>query len=297
MANNKLKLLAVRYDSGMKHALFIFALFLSVPIAAVAAPTTLQGFGGSLTNFLSGTILSFMLAVALLVFIYNVIRFFIADTDSYDKKEKARRYMIWSVAGFVLIISIWGVVNLLVAGTNLGRNLPVCPDSLSEEACRGFQGNNYNATPPASMSAPTVSDQYSLPTIAPLGSSGRTNRTFNETVDHSAPPATTQIGNDNAARQAPQQFDPDRQAAYEEARLILMNQYIERWLAMRDRGAITEDGADHYIQQVTEVLTDPAATYEEKLEQLNFARHYVDDGVYEYARSTFEAMYASSNAE
>lgn len=281
----------------MKHALFIFALFLSVPVAAVAAPSTLQGFGGALTNFLSGTILSFMLAVALLVFTYNVIRFFIADTDSYDKKEKARRYMIWSVAGFVLIISIWGVVNLLVAGTNLGRNLPVCPDSLSEEACRGFQGNNYNATPPASMSAPTVSNQYSPPTIAPLDDSRGGNSSITTLPDISTPPNTTQSGNNNTSRQAPQQFDPERQAAYEEARLILMNQYTERWLAMRDRGAITEDGADHYIQQVTGVLTDPAATYEEKLEQLNFARHYVDDGVYEYARSTFEAMYASSNAQ
>lgn len=126
------------YDSVMKYVSILLLLILPSLTLAQGTPNDIQGFGRAFINFLNGTLVAFFFALALLIFIYNVIRYFIVDKDSYDKKEKARRYMIWSVAGFVLMVSIWGVVNMFVTGLNLGRELPICPDSISPEQCASW---------------------------------------------------------------------------------------------------------------------------------------------------------------
>ena len=124
----------MRYDSDMRYISVL--LLLVVPfLAAAQAPTDIQGFGRAIIGFLNGTLVQFFFALALLIFIYNVIRYFIVDKDSYDKKEKARRYMIWSITGFVLMVTVWGIVNMFVTGLSLNREIPICPDSISPERC------------------------------------------------------------------------------------------------------------------------------------------------------------------
>lgn len=81
--------------------------------------------------FINLKIVPFLFSLALLFFIYFMVRYFIIDINNADGKEKAKRYAIYSIAGFVLMVSLWGVVNLLVGGffgTNTGN--PVCPDTV-----------------------------------------------------------------------------------------------------------------------------------------------------------------------
>lgn len=125
----------VGYDSGMRYILCSLAFFAVIPLTSFAAPEDIQGFGNALLTFLNSTVVSFLLTLALLVFVYNVIRYFIIDKDSFGKRAVARRYMIWSISGFVLIVSIWGVVNLLVFGTGLNRSTSICPDSIPLSEC------------------------------------------------------------------------------------------------------------------------------------------------------------------
>lgn len=127
------------YVSSNAWFLFFFALlFLLFPLATFAAPTDIQGFGRALASFLSGTIVTFLFGLALLIFIYNVIRFFILDNDAYSERAKAKRYMIWSISAFVLMVSIWGVVNMFVNGLGFSRNVPICPDSIPPGECRSW---------------------------------------------------------------------------------------------------------------------------------------------------------------
>ncbi len=122
----------------MKYTIFLLAFFTVLPQSTFAAPKNIQDFGYAFLHFLNGTVVSFLLSLALIIFIYNVIRYYIVDKDSAQKQTVARQYMLLSISAFVLILSIWGIVNLLVAGTGLGRSSFICPDTLPAADCIKF---------------------------------------------------------------------------------------------------------------------------------------------------------------
>ena len=89
--------------------------------------------GMSLQAFLIGTILfvntaviPLILAIAFVVFLWNIARYFILKPD--DKREEARRTALWGILAFVVIVSIWGVVNLLVTDLGFSQEAAPCPD-------------------------------------------------------------------------------------------------------------------------------------------------------------------------
>lgn len=54
-----------------------------------------------------------LITIATAIFIFNIIRYFIIESDSEAGREKARKYIIWSVLGLVVILSIWGIFSIL----------------------------------------------------------------------------------------------------------------------------------------------------------------------------------------
>lgn len=55
--------------------------------------------------------LLFLMAVAVVVFVYYVIRYFIISTEN---RKEAGPYVMYSVIGFFVILSFWGLVNILL---------------------------------------------------------------------------------------------------------------------------------------------------------------------------------------
>lgn len=53
----------------------------------------------------------FLIALAIVWFIFNVIRFTMSTDE--DGKTKARSQMIWGIIAIAVIVSIWGLVGLL----------------------------------------------------------------------------------------------------------------------------------------------------------------------------------------
>lgn len=58
-----------------------------------------------------------IIGLAVVVFIWNVYRYFIL-ADSTGRKE-AGAYILYSVVGFFIILSLWGLVNLVTNSLNL----------------------------------------------------------------------------------------------------------------------------------------------------------------------------------
>lgn len=55
-------------------------------------------------------ILVLMMGVAVVMFVYYIIKYFIkADAD----RTEAGPYVMWSLIGFFVILSMWGLVNIL----------------------------------------------------------------------------------------------------------------------------------------------------------------------------------------
>ncbi|MCB9819673.1 hypothetical protein H6789_03145 [Candidatus Nomurabacteria bacterium] len=89
---------------------------------------SIQEFIVKLTLFISNTLLPFLFGLALLFFIYNVFRLFILKSSENEAKESAKRFALYSIAAFVFLVSIWGIVNLLVNGLGLNGGYDVVPD-------------------------------------------------------------------------------------------------------------------------------------------------------------------------
>ena len=63
--------------------------------------------------FINQTLVPFVFAVSLLLFIYGVYLYFFQDRSADENLKNGRQYMIWAVLAFVLMVSVWGLVNLI----------------------------------------------------------------------------------------------------------------------------------------------------------------------------------------
>lgn len=80
--------------------------------------------------FLSRQILPLLIFLAFFIFLYYLARTFIIDAAFTDKREESRQRAIWGFLAFILIVSLWGIVNLLVGGFRLDQEQSLCPDYL-----------------------------------------------------------------------------------------------------------------------------------------------------------------------
>src|SRR3989338_10308274 len=111
-------------------------------------PTALLGIAliprVALAGFFNSTVVPLLFALAFLFFIINATRYFIIGGDKEAERAKARTFATWGIIAFVLMVSIWGIVNLLVNGFGIDNSGPICPDFLP-----GISGPGINClTPP-----------------------------------------------------------------------------------------------------------------------------------------------------
>lgn len=82
------------------------------------------------TGFIDTILIPLVFTIALLVFLYGMFKYFILGGDSDDSRTKGRQLILWSIIGFVLMVSIWGIVNMLatgIFGTTTAPDIPGTP--------------------------------------------------------------------------------------------------------------------------------------------------------------------------
>lgn len=123
-------------------------------------------------------ILVLLIGLAVVMFVWYVIQYFIkADTD----REKAAPYVMWSLIGFFVILSLWGLVNIIqnTFGLNNERNQPASWTSFKGLFPAGGStsngaGSNVTATSPFGSNVTATSPQGSNVTAtSPTNSSTR----------------------------------------------------------------------------------------------------------------------------
>ena len=99
------------------------ALFLFPTVFALAQrvdeSNEFRGYLASITNFINGVLIPFIVGIGFLFFVWGMFQFFIAGGSNDEAKEKGKSLMIYATAGFVLIFIFWGVINLLSGATGL----------------------------------------------------------------------------------------------------------------------------------------------------------------------------------
>jgi hypothetical protein len=71
---------------------------------------------GAILKFINSLLIPAIFTLAFLVFIWGVFKAFIVGGHDSEKREEGKKLVIWSIVGFVVMLSVWGIVNL-VAGS------------------------------------------------------------------------------------------------------------------------------------------------------------------------------------
>lgn len=64
--------------------------------------------------FIDDYLVPLVFALAFISFLWGIFNFFIAGGADEEKREKGKQLMVWGFVGFFVMVSVWGIVNLLV---------------------------------------------------------------------------------------------------------------------------------------------------------------------------------------
>lgn len=81
----------------------------------------------NILGFINNILVPLIFALALLVFIYGMFKFFVLGGDNEEEQKKGKQLVLWAIIGFVLMVSIWGIVNLLAGSLFPGADAPTLP--------------------------------------------------------------------------------------------------------------------------------------------------------------------------
>lgn len=108
--------------------ILLLVVVLLVPESASAQVNLSSGriglFFGNIIEFINRILVPFVFAIAFLVFIWGVFQTFILGGGDEEKQSKGKQLMMYAIVGFVLMVSIWGIVNLVAGGFGLTEGGP-----------------------------------------------------------------------------------------------------------------------------------------------------------------------------
>ncbi len=110
-------------------------LSLAFALPFVASAQQLNGsnignLGQSLIALINNVAVPVLFAIAFIVFIWGIFQYFIVGGHDEEKRETGKSLMLWGIIGFFIMVSVWGLVNILRGSftfdnsVNYGQPLP-----------------------------------------------------------------------------------------------------------------------------------------------------------------------------
>ncbi len=101
----------------------------TLPLFAVAATSVsnISQAGNFVINTINGVFVPVLFAVAFIVFIWGAFQAFILGANDQEAKGKGKHLMMYGLIGFFVMVSVWGLVNILTGSVGLnnsGVNVP-----------------------------------------------------------------------------------------------------------------------------------------------------------------------------
>jgi hypothetical protein len=98
----------------MKKVIITLGSLLAVPLVAFAAPIgNLTDVGNTFIGIINNILVPVLFALAFIVFVWGAFTTFIIGAQSEETKETGKNLMLWGLIGFFVMVSVWGLVNIL----------------------------------------------------------------------------------------------------------------------------------------------------------------------------------------
>ncbi len=103
--------------------------FLALALLLLPAVSHAQGeIGGntvseyllSIIDFINDVLVPVVFAVAFVAFIWGIFLYFIAGGANEEKRDQGKQLAIWGIVGFFVMVSVWGLVNVLIGTFGFG---------------------------------------------------------------------------------------------------------------------------------------------------------------------------------
>lgn len=75
----------------------------------------IRPYSDGIINLINGILVPVLFAIAFIVFLWGVFKYFIWGGENESEKAEGRKFAMWGVIGFVVILSLWGLVNLAMS--------------------------------------------------------------------------------------------------------------------------------------------------------------------------------------
>ena len=112
----------------MKKAIALTAgtlVMFAVPLVSLAAINNISDLGSFVINTINNVLVPVLFAVAFIVFLWGAFDTFIVGANNEEVKTKGKDLMLWGLIGFFVMVSIWGLVNILTGTISFGNNTGV----------------------------------------------------------------------------------------------------------------------------------------------------------------------------
>ncbi|KKW43766.1 MAG: hypothetical protein UY97_C0010G0016 [Parcubacteria group bacterium GW2011_GWB1_57_6] len=104
----------------MKKAFALLAAF-ALPLVSFAAINNVADAGSFIINIINNVLVPVLFAIAFIVFLWGAFYTFIFGANSEEVREKGKNLMLWGLIGFFVMVSIWGLVNILTGTVSFGN--------------------------------------------------------------------------------------------------------------------------------------------------------------------------------
>lgn len=106
---------ALAYTSGTLAAL-------ALPLVSSAAISNISDVGTFVINTINNVLVPVLFAIAFIVFLWGAFDTFILGASNDEVKERGKNLMLWGLIGFFVMVSIWGLVNILIGTVSFGNS-------------------------------------------------------------------------------------------------------------------------------------------------------------------------------
>ncbi len=125
----------------MKKIIYIFSVILlsatAIPVMAAPVTTFKQLINDLLITTILKPLIPLLIGLAIVVFFYGIIVFVLSEGG--DKKQDGKQYMFWGVIGIFVMVSVWGLVDLLKDTFGLDQTVPNIQITLPAGSTAGTQ--------------------------------------------------------------------------------------------------------------------------------------------------------------